>query len=31
MGDGKLYFSTNRSNDSGANDGVHVFKDYVAD
>jgi hypothetical protein len=30
ISDGKLYFSTNRSNDSGANDGVHVFKDYVA-
>jgi hypothetical protein len=30
LSDGKLYFSTNRSNDSGAHDGVHVFKDYVA-
>jgi hypothetical protein len=30
ISDGKLYFSTNRSNDSGAHDGVHVFKDYVA-
>jgi len=30
ISDGKLYFSTNRSNSSGANDGVHVFKDYVA-
>ena len=30
LSDGKLYFSTNRSNDSGANDGVHVFKGYVA-
>lgn len=27
---GKLYFNTNRSNDDGAFDGVHVFKDYVA-
>lgn len=30
ISDGKLYFSTNRSNDNGADDGVHVFKDYVA-
>jgi len=30
LSDGKLYFSTNRSNDSGSHDGVHVFKDYVA-
>jgi hypothetical protein len=27
---GKLYFSTNRSNSSGAFDGVHVFNGYVA-
>jgi len=31
LSDGKLYFSTNRVYESGAaNDGVHVFKDYVA-
>lgn len=30
ISDGKLYFSTNRSNGDVANDGVHVFKDYVA-
>jgi hypothetical protein len=30
ISDGKLYFSTNRSNSGGAHDGVHVFKDYVA-
>jgi len=32
LSDGKLYFSTNRVNEStgAANDGVHVFKDYVA-
>jgi hypothetical protein len=30
ISDGKLYFSTNRSNSSGAHDGVHVFNDYVA-
>ena len=32
LSDGKLYFSTNRVYESNgeANDGVHVFKDYVA-
>jgi hypothetical protein len=30
VSDGKLYFSTNRSNPSGAHDGVHVFNGYVA-
>jgi len=32
ISDGKLYFSTNRVYESNgaANDGVHVFKDYVA-
>jgi hypothetical protein len=30
ISDGKLYFSTNRANASGADDGVHVFNGYVA-
>ncbi|MEV6970579.1 hypothetical protein AB0M47_36285 [Hamadaea sp. NPDC051192] len=30
ISDGKLYFSTNRANSSGAFDGVHVFNGYVA-
>ncbi|MBE1488310.1 hypothetical protein [Plantactinospora soyae] len=30
LSDGKLYFSTNRANESGAHDGVHVFNGYVA-
>jgi hypothetical protein len=30
ISDGKLYFSTNRANADGADDGVHVFNDYVA-
>jgi len=30
ISDGRLYFSTNRSNSSGAFDGVHVFNGYVA-
>ncbi|MFI5894930.1 hypothetical protein ACIA5D_33005 [Actinoplanes sp. NPDC051513] len=29
LSDGKLYFSTNRANSSGAFDGVHVFNGYV--
>lgn len=30
ISDGKLYFSTNRSNSTGAYDGVHVFNGYIA-
>ncbi|MFD0816862.1 hypothetical protein [Micromonospora zhanjiangensis] len=30
LSDGKLYFSTNRANSSGSNDGVHMFNGYVA-
>ncbi|GAA1412064.1 hypothetical protein ACFQZ4_47195 [Catellatospora coxensis] len=30
ISDGRLYFNTNRANETGAHDGVHVFNGYVA-